>query len=173
VHRSQHDRGEMAADFSQPVPVNADKVDALHRQGEMPARPKLGRSDLLKLYLPPALGLMFAVGAVAMAFQARASWESHRDWVVPVTVPFLVIGGLGMGYLAARMNLRTLAPTVALLSMTLVFGFLNVMRGQWVDGEDGLRDVLSVITGVLLGATIVSAIATYAWDEIKNPVRQQ
>jgi peptidoglycan/LPS O-acetylase OafA/YrhL len=161
----------MAADFSQPVPANSEKVDALHVQEQMPARPKLARNDLVRVFLPPALGLLFAIGAVAMAFQARASWESHRDWVVPVTVPILVLGGLGLGYLVARMNLRTLAPTVTLLSLTLLFGFLNILRGEWTEGGDGLRDALSIITGVLLGATIVSAIATYAWDEIKNPVK--
>jgi hypothetical protein len=161
----------MAADFSQPAPVNPEKVNALHAQSEMPARPKLARADIGKVFLPPALGLLFALGAVAMAFQARASWESHRDWVVPVTLPILVIGGLGLGYLAARMNLRKLAPTVSLLLLTLMFGFFNILRGEWTEGDDGLRDALSIITGIMLGATIVSAIATYAWDEIRNPVK--
>ena len=161
----------MAADFSRTVPVNDEKVHALHAQEQLPARARFARADVVKVYLPPALGLLFAVGAVAMAFQARASWESHRDWVVPATIPFLVIGGLAMGYLASRMRLRALAPAVGLLSLTLLFGFLNILRGQWTEGEDGLRDALSTITGVLLGATIISLIVAYAWDEIRNPVR--
>lgn len=157
-------------DFSQTVPVNPEKPHELHDQAAMPPAPKLRSSDLIRVYTGFGLGILFALGAVALAFEARASWDSHRDWVVPMTIPLLVIGGLAMGYLAARMRLKALAPTIILVALALLFAFLNILRGAATEGQDGLRDAMSIITGVLLGAAIAWTVVAFAIDEVKNPV---
>ena len=117
------------------------------------------------------LGILFGIGMVALAFQARASWESHRDWVVPVTVPLLVVAGLGLGFLAARLRWIELALPVGLLVLALVLTILNILRGIATDGEDGLRDAMTIITAVLLGFSVASLIAALAWVEFRNPIR--
>jgi hypothetical protein len=167
---TQHDRPAMSQ-FSDPMPVNAEKVDALHAQGEMPKAPSMTRADMVKLWAPFAIGLLFALGAVALAFQTRASWNVHRDWVVPATVPPLVLGGLAMGYLAARLRLMALATPIMLLSVALLFTLLNIIRANFTEGPDGLRDALSIMTGVLLGATVLWLIVAFAWIEYRNPIK--
>jgi peptidoglycan/LPS O-acetylase OafA/YrhL len=157
--------------FSDPIPVNAEKVHALHAQEELPGRPALSRMDMAKVWAPMAIGILFALGAVALGFQARASWESHRDWVVPVTVPLLVIGGMAMGYLTARMRLKALAVPIGLLSIAMLFVLLNIIRGNSTTGDDGLRDALSIMTGVLLGASVLTLTVAFAWSEFQDPVK--
>lgn len=157
--------------FSDPIPVNAEKVNALHAQEELPGRPALSRMDMAKVWAPMAIGILFALGAVALGFQARASWESHRDWVVPVTVPLLVIGGMAMGYLTARMRLKALAVPIGLLSIAMLFVLLNIIRGNSTTGDDGLRDALSIMTGVLLGASVLTLTVAFAWSEFQDPVK--
>ena len=164
-----HDRAAMSQ-FSDSVPVNPVKPNELHDQAAMPARPALPRQDFVKVWAPFIIGTVLALGSVALAFQTRASWDSHRDWVVPVTVPILVIGGLAMGYLAAGMRLKALAVPIVLLAVALLFTLLNILRGNSVEGSDGLRDALSIMTGVLLGATILWLIVAFAWTEYRNPI---
>lgn len=159
------------ADFNAAVPVNDEKVDALHAQDEMPKRPTLTMLDMARVYTGFALGSLLGVGMVALAFQTRASWESHRDWVVPVTVPLLVVAGLGLGFLAARLRWKELALPVGLLVLALVLTALNIIRGIATDGEDGLRDAMTIITAVLLGFSVASLMAALAWVEFRNPIR--
>ncbi len=126
---------------------------------------------MAKVWAPFAIGILFALGAVALAFQTRASWNIHRDWVVPVLVPPLVLGGLAMGYLTARLRLKALATPLMLLSIALLFTILNIIRANFTEGDDGLRDALSIMTGVLLGVTILWLIVAFAWTEYRDPVK--
>ncbi len=159
------------ANFSAPVPTESEKSTYLHERANRPAPPKRSNFDLVRSYLGAGLGVVFAIGFVALAFQIRAGWDNHREWVVATTVPGLVLGGVAFGHLIARRQLMALAPGAGLLVLTVVFVFLNYLRGRDTEGGDALRDALSIISGVLLGLTVGALVGALAWVEWKRPTK--
>ncbi len=157
------------ATWSGPTPVNPDKSDWLHDQAELPRPPVRGTRDYAGMLLPIALGLAFTAALVALAFQARASWDSHRDWVVPATIPLLALGGVAFGYLVARRAWLAANPAIGLLLLVCAFTALNMWRGAETEGSDGLRDALSIIQGVTLGLTVTAAVAAAIFVEWTRP----
>jgi peptidoglycan/LPS O-acetylase OafA/YrhL len=159
------------ANFSAPVPTESEKSAYLHERANRPAPPKRSNFGLVRSYLGAGLGVLFAIGFVALAFQIRAGWDNHREWVVAITVPGLVLGGVAFGHLIARRQLTALAPGAGLLVLTLVLVFLNYLRGRDTTGEDGLRDALSIISGVSLVLTVSALVGALAWVEWKRPTK--
>lgn len=157
--------------WSAPAPANPEKPDWLHDQSQLPAAPGRTRTEYLHYLGPLILGLVFAAVFVALSFQTRASWGSHRDWVVPTTIPLTAIAGVAMGYLVARRAWVELTPGLLLLFVVLVLTGLNIWRGAVTEGDDTLRDVLSITAGVFLGLTVLALWGALVWLEAKHPLR--
>ncbi len=159
------------ANWSGATPANPEKPNWLHDQAELPAPPERSRRDYARIAAPILLGIAFTAALVALGFQARASWESHRDWVIPGTIPLLAIGGVAVGYLAARREWMALGPVFFLLLLLCAMTALNIWRGAETEGSDAFRDALSIIQGVLLGLTVASAIGAMVFVEWTRPTR--
>jgi peptidoglycan/LPS O-acetylase OafA/YrhL len=157
------------AEWTVPAPYEPEKPHDLHDKEQQPKAPPGWRPAFRSYLVGPAIGFVFAMGFTAMAFQARASWDSHRDWVVPVTVPFLALGGVALGLLVARRQWLPSLPAFALILLGLVFVGLNIWLGAVTEGQDNLRDALSISTGVAIGLAVASALAALAWVERRRP----
>lgn len=159
------------ADFEAKSPIETEKAGAfLHDRSNRPKRPVTDQQEQAQQYLPLAIALICGVGMVALAFQARASWESHRDWVVPVTLPLLVIGGLAFGHLLARREWNPLTP-----AMFLVAGIIALTGWDvWLDAEEkssGLRDAIAIGNGVFLAFAVILSVGALVWVEWKRPAK--
>jgi asparagine N-glycosylation enzyme membrane subunit Stt3 len=155
--------------WSAPAPANPEKPDWLHDQSQLPAAPSRSAGEYVRGFMPLILGLIFAAGFVALAFQTRASWGAHRDWVVPTTIPLTALGGVALGYLVARRAWLELTPGILLLLITITLTVLNIWRGAVTDGEDTLRDVLSITAAVFLGLTVLALWLAMAYLEARHP----
>lgn len=159
------------ADWSEPAPTAPEREHWLHDQARLPAPPNRGAGGKARMLLPFVLGLLFTAGLVALGFEVRASWESHRDWVVPVTVPLIVLGGVSMAYLVQRGAIAALSPAIVFLALTGLFVGFNIARGAGTEGSDGGRDALSILGGVSLGLAIASLAGGMAFVEATRPTR--
>ena len=159
------------ADWSDPAPTSPEREHWLHDQSKLPSAPTRGRLEYARILLPLVVGLVIAGGLVALAFEVRASWDSHRDWVVPVTVPLLVIGGVAGAYLLQRGALTALAPAIVFLALTGLFVGFNIARGADTEGSDTGRDALSILGGVSLGLAVASLVGGMIWVEVTKPTR--
>lgn len=159
------------ADWSDPAPTSPEREHWLHDQAKLPGPPERGRLEWARMLLPVVLGLLIAGGLVALAFEVRASWDSHRDWVVPVTVPLLVLGGVAGAYLLQRGALAALAPAIVFLALTGLFAGFNMARGAETEGSDAGRDALSILGGVSLGLAVASFVGGMIWVEARRPTR--
>src|SRR5438094_957595 len=134
------------ADLSVAAPVETAKSGAyLHDRGRIPDPPARTRGEIASSFADIALGLLLALRFVALAFQTRDSWMRHRDWVVPVLVPPIVIGGVALGYLLVRGRLNAIGPAAVSLTLAVLLTMLNVWRGTYVDGTDGLQRALAIL----------------------------
>lgn len=158
-------------DFASAAPYNPEKPDELHARESLPAAPARTRDDLVRRFLGLGLGIIGACIFVALAFQARAGWDNHREWVVATTLPGGAIGGVCLGYLLARNRWAEAAPGILLLAVSAVFAALNIWRGELVDGPDIGRDILTVLSGAFLILAAVAFLAAEIWVEWKNPVK--
>ncbi len=161
----------MPATWDAPAPASVEKVHDLHDQAQRPRPPAPWRAAFGRYLGWPTLGLVCALGMVALGFQTRASWESHRDWVVPVTVPLLALGGLALAYLVWRRQWLALGPGATLLLAVLALTAANIWRGAATDGDDTARDVMSILAGVGLGLTVAALFGGLVWAESHYPTR--
>ncbi len=159
------------ADFESPAPVEEEKTGAsLHDLRNRPGAASSTRRELFDRWFPLAVATLAALAMVALTFQTRASWETHRDWVVPVTVPLLVVGGLAFGILLARREWSALLPALVVVAGILVLTGFDI----WLDAEDekaGLRDGLAASNGVLLGAAVLLSLGALVRVEWSRPAR--
>lgn len=158
-------------DFAAKAPFNPEKPNELHARESMPAAPDRSRGDILRHFLGLGLGLIGTCIFLALAFQARAGWENHREWVVAMTAPGAVLAGVCFGYLLARKQFTAAMPGVALLSTSVGFAVWNIARGAVVDGPDVGRDVLTVASGVFLVLAGHAFVIAEIWVELKRPTR--
>lgn len=165
-----HDSQTMT-DFAAKAPFNPEKTNELHARESMPAAPDRSRNDLIGHFLGLGLGLIGTCIFLVLAFQARAGWHNHREWVVATTVPGGVVAGVCFGYLLARKRLTAAMPGVALLAVCILFTLLNTVRGWTSDGPDYLRDVLTILAGVFLVLAGHAFLIAEVWVELKHPTR--
>lgn len=157
------------ANFSVPAPFEPRKAVYLNDRSNRPAAPEAGAKDYVNQFLGFGLGILLSIGFLALSYQTRAVWEGQRDWVVPTTVPFFAMGGVALGFLISRKAWLYAAPGIALLVLVLVLTGLNIWRGEVVSGSDGLRDALSIITGVLVGFMLAALVVGWAMMAWKFP----
>lgn len=155
------------ADFTLPAPYEPQKADELHRAEAKPKPPRLPLPQLLRAHATIILGTALGLGFVALAFEARASWGSHRDWVVPVTVPFWALAGVAMASLLLRRRWAEAAAGLALLAVVLALTAVDVWAA-FADASDALRDALAILTGIALGAMVAATLAGYLWSELRG-----
>jgi len=158
-------------DFAAAAPVNPEKRDDLHDRAAMPKAPAVPLRELPGRHAIVITSLVFAAAFVAIAFQARAGWENHREWVVATTTPLLVLGAVSFAYLAVRDRFDAAAPGITLLLITACIIPLNIWRGNETTGDDTLRDVMSIATGVFLGLAVAAFMLAAALVERKEPTR--
>ena len=159
------------ADLTSRIPMEADKTPWVHDRSRIPERPAATNRELFVRYQGLLLGLGLALAFTALAFQTRATWTTHRDWVVPMTVVFWAGAGVALGYLIDRRRWKEAAPGLALLAVGIVLIGVNDVRGMQVEGSDGLRDALSIITGVVFGFMIAALLGALVWVEMKDPTK--
>lgn len=159
------------ADFTAQAPGEPEKTAYLHERGTRPAGPALRPLQLARENLGLIAGFVLSLGFTALAFQARASWEWHRDWVVPVVVPFLSLGGMAMGHLIARRQWAALGPGMGLLVLSVGLAALNIWRGAVTESGDGLRDAMSLITAGFLALAILALSGALVWVEATHPTK--
>jgi len=159
------------ADFSSSRPVELVKAGAfLHDRTNRPKVPRPGVSALARRHLPLLAGIAVALALVALAFQARDSWGTHRDWVVPVTAPLLAVGGVALGSLAVRREWNPLTPALFLVAGSVLVTAWDVWL-DIADKDDRLRDGLAIANAVLLSLIVVASVAALAWVEVRRPTR--
>lgn len=157
-------------DLAAKAPYNPEKHTELHDQTkiEPPGPPT---RDFFKRHWTILLSIVFAFGILSLAFIARAGWENHREWVVAINVPPLVIGAIALPNLAARKRWNLLMPGVIVLSLCTLLSVMNIWRGYQTEGQDDLRDAMSIIQGVLLAISLHLLIGALVWDLWKNPIK--
>lgn len=153
-------------DLTARAPIEPEKTEWLHDRSRIPARPSASIRELVVRYRGWLIGFALALGLTVLAFQTRASWENHRDWVVPMTVPFWASTGLALGLLIDRQRWKAVGPGIVLLVIALVLTGVNIWRGTETSGQDNWRDALSIVSGVVLGFMVAAFLAALAWSEI-------
>lgn len=159
------------ANLAAKAPTEPEKQTFLHDRSNRPDAPKRSIKDYALEYAPMILGALFALGAVALGFQTRASWDGHRDWVVPTTIPVLVAAAVMLAAATWRQKLEFAMPAYAFLSVGLVFTILNIIRGIDTHGHDYLRDFYSIAAAVMYGCAIVAAISGWTALEVRHPIK--
>lgn len=157
-------------DFSAPAPFNPEKHHELHDQTKV-APPGPPQRDFVSRHLSILIGIVATLLFISLAFMARAGWENHREWVVALTVPGLVLGGLAVGNLISRGKAMMLGPGMIFLGICLVFTVINVQRGYATEGQDDWRDVMSILQGISLTIALHMFFGAFLWNEWKNPIK--
>lgn len=158
-------------DFAAKAPFNPEKPNELHARESLPANPERTKGELSKHFIGLGLGIIGTFIFVALAFQARAGWENHREWVVAMTLPGGAIAGVCFGYLLARQQIAAALPGIVFLVLSALFAVLNISRGAIVDGPDIGRDLLTITSGVFLILAGHAFLIAEIWTEWKNPTR--
>lgn len=158
------------ANFSIPAPVETEKSTFLHDRTQRPAAPAASRLELAQRWGILAAGVVLSVGASALMFSVRDSWDNHREWLVTV-IPFLVIAAIGLAYLVARREIVALAPGLVFLSLALLFGGADILADNDGGASDTTRDVLSILGGISLGIAVLALVIAFFWVEIRKPTK--
>jgi len=158
-------------DFAAKAPFNPEKKNELHARESMPAAPERSRTDVRRHFLGLGLGILGTFIFVALAFQARAGWQNHREWVVAMTLPGSVLAGVCFGYLLARQQFRAAMWGVGLLSISILFTVYNIVQGTIEDGPSYQRDGLTILAGFFLVLAGHAFVIAEVWVELKHPTR--
>ncbi len=157
-------------DLSAKAPFNPQKHTELHDQTKV-APPGPPQRDFFKRFWPILLSLVFTIGIISLAFIARAGWENHREWVVAINVPPLVLGAVAIANLIYRGRWNLLVPGAIFLALCTLLSVMNIWRGYQTVGQDNLRDAMSIIQGILLAISLHLLIGAMIWNEVKNPIK--
>lgn len=157
-------------DLTAKAPFNPEKHSELHDQTKI-APPGPPTRDWLKRFWPIGLSIVLAIGIISLAFIARAGWTNHREWVVAINVPPLVLGAVAIANLVYRGRWNMLVPGVIVLFLCTLLSVLNIWRGYQTEGQDNLRDAMSIIQGILLAISLHLLIGAWIWNEWKNPMK--
>jgi hypothetical protein len=161
------------ADLTAAAPIETEKTgDYLHDMTNRPQPPESRTPDLIKRYTPGALALLLTFAVVALAFETRDSWTSHRDWVIPVNVPFFAIAGLALAHLLIRHEWLAALPGFTLLLVSSVFMAINVWIGAaGAENQDGARLFLAIAGGIGIVFGVIALLIGLVWVEAKRPTR--
>ena len=157
------------AELSVPAPYEPVKSD-IHDREARPDAPKTSRGAYVKRFWGVALGLVITCAIVALAFQARAGWDNHREWVVATTVPFHVLGGMGAAYLIYRGALKELAPGLFFFFLAALFIGGDILADA-SDASMTARDTLSILGGIALALAIIAFVVGALIVEVKRPTK--
>ena len=158
-------------DFAAKAPFNPEKQNELHAPESMPAAPARSRADVTHHFLGLGLGIVGTFIFLALAFQARAGWQNHREWVVAITVPGAAVAGVCFGYLLARRQYKAAMWGVGLLSISILFTVFNIVQGVIEDGPSYERDGLTILAGAFLIFAAHAFLIAEVWVELKRPTR--
>lgn len=158
------------ANFSLPAPFEPEKTAYIHDRSNRPAAPATSRGDLVRRFSGFGLGLLFAAFMLAIAFQVRAGWDNHREWVVAMSGPFYALGGIAIGHLLYRQKWEAVAPALLFLVLAAAVAGVDIVADA-NDADMTLRDVLSIGGGILLAISIACAIFAVLWVELRNPTK--
>lgn len=158
------------ANFSLPAPFEAEKSAFIHDRSTRPVRPAVSRAELVRRFAGLGMGLVVAGIMVAIAFQVRAGWDNHREWVVAMSGPFYAIGGISIGHLLARQKWEPVAPALIFLALAAACAGLDIVADAG-DADMVLRDLLSVAGGILVAISIGCALFAALWVEIRTPTK--
>lgn len=158
-------------DFAAKAPYNPEKPNELHARESLPAAPDRSGNELLGHFAGLTLGIVGTCIFLALAFQARAGWDNHREWVVAMTVPGGVLAGVSFGYLLARKKFQAAMPGVGLLTVSVLFTVFNIVQGAISPGPDYRRDALTILAGVFLIFAGLAFVIAEVWVELRQPTR--
>ncbi|MEP7215198.1 MAG: hypothetical protein ABI782_03040 [Anaerolineaceae bacterium] len=158
-------------DFAAKAPFNPEKPNELHARESMPAAPDRSRADVTHRFLGLGLGIVGTFIFLTLAFQARAGWHNHREWVVAMTVPGSAIAGVCFGYLLARQQFKVAMWGVGLLAVSILFTVYNIVQGAIENGPSYERDLLTILAGVFLVLAGHAFVIAEVWVELKHPTR--
>ena len=160
------------ATLTAKAPVEPDKSGAyLHDRSRIPEAPPASRGQLLLRHAGIIAGVALSLALTALMVQTRATWETHRDWVTAAALVPMAVAGVALGYLFARNKSEMAAlGAVAFVLAGVVITF-NILRGVDTEGQDNLRDAMSIITAVFLAIGVICSVAGYFLAEIKDPTR--
>jgi hypothetical protein len=160
------------ADFTARAPSEPTKIGAyLHDRSNRPVSPRGGAGSLVKNYWGYVLGILLALGATALVIEARAAWESHRDWVPPAGIVPGILAGLALGHLLQRGRLNAAASPIVFAFLAVVFLLMDMWRATYVDGPDVSRDVLTVLGAICLAVSFVWLVILLLVTELRSPTR--
>ena len=158
-------------DFAAKAPFNPEKPNELHARESLPAAPDRSRNDLIRQFFGLGLGVVGTCIFLALAFQARAGWHNHREWVVATTVPGAVFAGVCFGYLLARSQFKASMWGVSLLAISVAFTVFNIIQGAISAGPDYRRDALTILAGSFLVFAGIAFVIAEIYVELKRPTR--
>ena len=158
-------------DFAAKAPVNPEKRNELHARESMPAAPDRSRVEVRRHFLGIGLGVVGTFIFLALAFQARAGWQNHREWVVAMTLPGAALAGVCFGYLLARKQFQAAMWGLGLLAISGGFTVFNIVQGSMKDGPSYQRDALTILAGVFLILAGHAFVIAEVWVELKHPTR--
>lgn len=159
------------ADFTAKAPFEAEKANFLHDKAEEPAAPKKSTFDIVRWSTIIALSVLFTIGFVALEFQTRASWDGHRDFAVPVSIPLAAIAGVALAALIVRRAWGSLGIPMALLGIVIALTAVNAVAGVDVQGQDIFRDLLTWTAFVFMVITLIWLVATLIYLEVTRPIQ--
>ena len=160
------------ANFADSRPIETQKEGAyLHDRTSRPAAPTWTRMELVQRFAPIGLGLLLAMGFMAIAFQTWASWDNHRAWAVALMTPLWVLGAVALGHLFMRKEFKVTAFGMSLVALGLILMAINSWRGDLTEGQDNGRDAMTIISAILFVIAIHSFVIAAIWVEAKRPTR--
>ena len=158
------------ANLSIPAPIEPEKSDWLHDRDNRPKGPGTSRVELLKRFSGLIAGSILAVALTAVLFSLRDSWGNHREWLVTM-IPFIVLAGLALSYLALRREWVAMAPGIFFLFFALLFGFIDILADNDEAATDTLRDTMSILGGIALGIATACFVVAVIWVEARKPFK--
>jgi hypothetical protein len=158
------------ANMSIPRPFEPEKTAYIHDRSARPEGPPSSRLEFARRWATIAIGVALGVGATALLFSIRDSWENHREWLVTM-IPFLVIAGIALAHLVARRQVVALVPGGAFLALALVFAGADLIADYDSGATDTARDVLSILAGICLGIAVALLAIALLWVEIRKPTK--
>jgi len=159
------------ANLAAKAPIEPEKQTFLHDRSNRPHAPKRSIQGYALEFAPLILGVLFGLGAVALGFETRASWDGHRDWVVPTTIPVLVTAAVMLAATTWRQKLEYAMAAYGFLAVGAVFTILNIVRGIDSSGHDYLRDFYSIAAALMYGCAIAAAVGGWAALEVRDPIK--